>query len=103
MSELFESIRQFLIGNGFTEGTTEDGAITFNRTFEAPRRQVVVNGHRIDTPVETFDFQIVALGRGSMYNVGEEEEELQGFNMANNDIWCSSLEDFKFWLGQILK
>jgi hypothetical protein len=103
MSEIFESIRQFLLSINFVEGKNESGDVTFTKTFELPKRQVVINGRKVKTPVETKDFVITSLGQGSMYNVGEEEEELQGFNMANNDIWVSNLEDFKFWLNAILK
>ena len=98
---LFDSIKQFLLNNHFVEGTNDKGEITFTRTFELPKRQVMVNGRRVETPVETRDFVITHRGKGSMINVGEEEDELQGFNMANNDIWVDSLEDFKFWIGRI--
>ena len=101
MSEIFESIKQWLLANGFTEGTNEEGVTTFTHTFEAPRKQVIINGKRMETPVETYEFVITSLGKGSMWNVGEEEQELQGFNMADNDIWVDSLEDFKFWIGRI--
>lgn len=101
MSEIFESIKQWLLANGFSEGTNEDGATTFTHTFEAPRKQVIINGKRIEAPVETYEFVIISLGKGSMWNVGEEEQELQGFNIANNDIWVDSLEDFKFWIGRV--
>lgn len=101
MSAIFNSIKQFLIDEGFNEGTNDRNEVTFTKTFQVPGRQMMVNGKRFDEPGHNVDFVITSLGAGTMYNVGDEEEEIQGFNMANNDIWAFSLEDFKFWYNQV--
>ena len=102
-SKIFTFIKDFLLNQGFVEGTNSYGDPTFTKTFSIPGRQLVVNGKRFDEPAHNRDFIITSLGPGTMYNVGEEEEEIWGFNMANNDLWVFSLEDFRFWYDQIFK
>lgn len=101
MSEIFNSIKQFLLDEGFNEGMNDRNEVTFTKTFRVPGRQLVVNGKKFDEPGHNMDFVITSLGAGTMYNVGEEEEEIWGFNMSNNDLWVFSLEDFKFWYNQV--
>ena len=103
MSNLFDSISTYLQNKGFVVGTNEKESITFSKEFEAPRRQVIVNGQKLVEPVHKVNFVITCLGQGKMYNAGDEEEELQGYNMADNDIWVSSLDDFKFWMHRIFE
>ena len=99
---LYKSIADFLQRQDFKVGTN-DSQTTFTRTFSIPGRQMIINGQQVTEQPKPMDFVITSLGRGTMYNVGEEEEELQGFNMAGSDIWVNSLEDFKFWLDIIFK
>lgn len=95
---LFDSIKQFLMNNHFVKGTNEREEIIFTREFTVPGKIVVINGQRMDTPAETRGFIITYLGQGEMCDT---HQELHGFNMANNDIWVDSFEDFKFWISKI--
>lgn len=98
MSEIYNQIRDLILKNNFVEGTNKRGEITFTREFTVPGKIVVINGQRMDTPSETRDFVITYLGQGEMCDT---HQELHGFNMANNDIWVDSFEDFKFWISKI--
>lgn len=100
-----KQIEDFLIQNNFVKSYIEDSSETkYTRQIEAPQRQVIVNGHRVETPKQYFDFTITYLGEGATLDIDNcPVTPLYGYNMAGNDIWVESIEDFKFWIGKIFK
>ena len=103
-TKLYEDIKQVILSNGFTV-TEQDGHDVFERVIEiqGPRQQVIINGKMMENPQQTrkVSIKIQSLGKGAMWDAGEEEVELQGFNIGDNDIWVESVDDFMFWIGPL--
>lgn len=99
-----KQIEDFLIQNRFVKATNDRNNITYTRPFKLPKRQLVVNGEVMNTPDEYRDFIITYLGEGAILDIDNfPVTPLYGYNMAGNDIWVDSLEDFKFWTDKIFK
>ena len=99
-----KQIEDFLSQNRFAKATNDRNNIIYTRTFKLPKRQVIVNGEVVDTQDEYRDFVITYLGEGAILDIDNcPTTPLYGYNMAGNDIWVDSLEDFKFWISKIFK
>lgn len=99
-----KQIEDFLIENKFIETTSDDNEIKYTKTFKFPGKQLIVNGELIRTQEEERDFIITYLGEGAILDIDNVPvTSLYGYNMAGNDIWVESLEDFKFWFTQIFR
>lgn len=97
-----KQIEDFLIQNRFVKATNNRNDIIYIKQIEAVQRQMIVNGQRVETPKQYFDFTITYLGEGAILDIDNvPTTPLYGYNMANNDIWVDSFEDFKFWIGKI--
>lgn len=98
-SPIYNEISNFLISIGFSAPT--DTCPAFRRMVTIPGRVIVVNGRRMEEPDREANFDITPLGPGAILNQELPDTPLEGFSVANNDLWVDSLKDFKFWMNMI--
>lgn len=98
-SPIYNEISGFLISIGFSAPT--DTCSVFRRMVTIPGRVIVVNGRRMEEPDREANFDITPLGPGAILNQELPDTPLEGFSMANNDLWVDSLKDFKFWMNML--
>ena len=105
MSSIYDNIKEFIISLGFVE---QADAKRFVKTITQPGQvqTIIVNGQRSEqrSPDRVVELTISYLGEGAILDIDNVPvTPLYGYNMAGNDIWVETLEDFQFWIKTIAK
>ena len=102
MTPLYNEIKAYLLSLGFTAEGVNDTC--FSIKVQIPGREMIVNGKHVVEQSKTADFIIIPLGKGAELDMDNNPiKELQGYSIGDNDFWVDSLDDFKFWIEQILQ